>query len=118
MHKIVYDLDAVGVPVPRLAAMVARGAIHFELPSGESFRVKDDRVGNYGKITDGHLYVRDQKIVDHILRFEADPEAVALEYSKIACNCCFCRRPLTSKESTHHGYGPICAEQRGLPWAL
>ena len=31
-------------------------------------------------------------------------------------NCCFCGLELTNKSSIHHGYGPICAENWGLPW--
>lgn len=30
--------------------------------------------------------------------------------------CCFCGRPLTQPESVDRGYGPDCAEQRGLPY--
>lgn len=30
--------------------------------------------------------------------------------------CCYCDRPLTTKESRTVGYGPICAEKHGLPW--
>jgi hypothetical protein len=31
-------------------------------------------------------------------------------------SCCFCSRQLTDARSVHHGYGPICAENYGLPW--
>ena len=30
--------------------------------------------------------------------------------------CCFCSLPLTNASSVHHGYGPTCAENFGLPW--
>lgn len=31
-------------------------------------------------------------------------------------HCCFCNTELTSKESLFVGYGPICADNWGLPW--
>jgi hypothetical protein len=31
-------------------------------------------------------------------------------------SCCFCSRQLTDARSVAHGYGPICAENYGLPW--
>ena len=31
--------------------------------------------------------------------------------------CCFCSRELDNEGSIQHGYGPICAEKWGLPWA-
>lgn len=31
--------------------------------------------------------------------------------------CCFCNRELDNEGSIQHGYGPICAEKWGLPWA-
>lgn len=30
--------------------------------------------------------------------------------------CCFCGTEITSKNSLAVGYGPICAENYGLPW--
>ena len=31
--------------------------------------------------------------------------------------CCFCNRELDNEGSIFHGYGPICAENWGLPWS-
>lgn len=31
-------------------------------------------------------------------------------------HCCFCGIMLTSPTSLYHGYGPICADNWGLPW--
>ena len=31
-------------------------------------------------------------------------------------HCCFCNTELTSKASLFAGYGPICADNWGLPW--
>lgn len=35
---------------------------------------------------------------------------------KEVCSCCFCGISLTNFISIHHGYGPICADNYGLPW--
>lgn len=46
---------------------------------------------------------------------ENPDEEFALNGKRFA-NCCFCGKELTTKESLHVGYGPICAEKWGLPW--
>jgi hypothetical protein len=44
------------------------------------------------------------------------PAQTAAAYGKLTGNCCFCRIPLTTAESTEVGYGPVCAKNYGLPW--
>ena len=51
-----------------------------------------------------------------LTRFAAAPAAVAAECGKLMGACAFCARPLTDARSTEVGYGPICAENYGLPW--
>jgi hypothetical protein len=51
-----------------------------------------------------------------IKNFVENPLGNAVLNGKEFCNCCFCGIELTSKESLHAGYGPICAENWGLPW--
>lgn len=46
----------------------------------------------------------------------ARPAEVAAEYGRLTGNCCFCSRALSDERSTEVGYGPICAENYGLPW--
>lgn len=46
----------------------------------------------------------------------ANPEAVAKQHGVATGECCFCGRPLSTKESRSAGYGPICAEKFGLDW--
>jgi hypothetical protein len=78
----------------------------------------DDRA-YFGRISaEGEFDSRrpDPEVLDVLLRFTADPVAVALEYSRLAGHCCFCRLPLTDERSTHAGYGPVCADNYGLPW--
>lgn len=31
-------------------------------------------------------------------------------------HCCFCKQELTNAISVYNGYGPICADNYGLPW--
>jgi hypothetical protein len=47
---------------------------------------------------------------------EADPAAVAKQHGVATDHCCFCRRPLSTKESRSVGYGETCADNYGLPW--
>lgn len=45
-----------------------------------------------------------------------DPTKVAVSYFKATGSCMFCGRTITTNESLSAGYGPICAENWGLPW--
>ncbi len=45
-----------------------------------------------------------------------EPAKVAGEHGRLMGNCCFCRKGLTDERSTMVGYGPVCAENYGLPW--
>ncbi len=49
--------------------------------------------------------------------FAADPLSSARVYGTRTGNCCFCGLLLTTPESVGSGYGPVCAERLGLPWA-
>lgn len=68
------------------------------------------------------LDVRDdlaKEWIEKILtRFEEDPEALALDQSRITSQCMFCGLELTSPISVVFGYGPICAERWGLRWEM
>lgn len=48
--------------------------------------------------------------------FAADPAGVAAAYGRETSTCCFCSIALSDPRSVHVGYGPICAENYGLPW--
>ena len=73
----------------------------------------------YGRIVDGE-YLRgkdaSQEIVDAIIAFDADPEGVAKAYAARVGSCSFCCRDLVDPRSLAVGYGPVCAENYGLPW--
>ena len=44
------------------------------------------------------------------------PAGAAKAYGDATGNCCFCSIKLTDKRSITAGYGPICANNYGLPW--
>lgn len=46
----------------------------------------------------------------------ADPVGEAVVSGKQTGRCMFCSLPLNNEFSVTHGYGPICAENYGLPW--
>lgn len=66
-----------------------------------------------GSVRPGRDYAR---VADLLRELEADPAVVAQQHGVATGSCCFCNRPLTTKESRSVGYGPICAENFGLPW--
>lgn len=47
----------------------------------------------------------------------ADPVKHAHVYGARTGHCMFCGLTLTTAESVGSGYGPVCAEKWGLPWA-
>lgn len=46
----------------------------------------------------------------------SDPIGLAKIHGQQYANCCFCGKLLRNKNSLTVGYGPICAENWGLPW--
>jgi len=56
------------------------------------------------------------EVRDLLERFSKDPAGVAAACGKLIGSCCFCGRPLEDQRSTEVGYGPVCAENYGLPW--
>lgn len=59
----------------------------------------------------------DRNALINVLRHLAEhPAEVASQYGKLTGNCCFCHRELSDERSTEVGYGPICAQNYGLPW--
>lgn len=56
------------------------------------------------------------RIVALLQAFAANPAEVAAAHGKLTGNCCFCHRQLTDERSTAIGYGPVCADNYGLPW--
>jgi hypothetical protein len=76
----------------------------------------------YGRVSPaGVADLRDlparNEVVGVLRRLASEPEKVAAEYGKLTGNCCFCNRELSDERSTAVGYGPVCADHFGLPWA-
>ena len=75
--------------------------------------------GWFGVIKDGAFHPArgaTPEVVQLVKDFAADPAKVAGEHGHASGNCCFCRRELTTTESLAAGFGPVCAENFGLPW--
>ena len=75
--------------------------------------------GWFGVIKDGAFHPSrgaTPEVVQLVKDFAADPAKVAAEHGHASGNCCFCRRELTTTESLAAGFGPVCAENFGLPW--
>jgi hypothetical protein len=50
-----------------------------------------------------------------LIEFNRDPAGKAKAYGKLTSTCCFCGLGLEDPRSVMSGYGPICAENYGLP---
>ena len=79
----------------------------------------------YGWITPTGEWIGANKISDAekksnvkaaLIAIASNPAAVAFTHGKLTGHCCFCSKPLDTKESVGAGYGPICAGKYGLPW--
>jgi hypothetical protein len=75
-----------------------------------------------GKITpEGKLYLGagvSDEIRDRILAIGSDVVKSAKAHGAQHGNCCFCGSPLSTDASVSNGYGPICADNWGLPWVV
>ena len=62
------------------------------------------------------LYIDDTELVRQIESVLSQPQKELALIGKKQNHCCFCGRELNNSISVSHGYGPICAENFGLPW--
>lgn len=51
-----------------------------------------------------------------LVAMNKDPVGFAVSHGASSGICMFCSRRLDTKESVSVGYGPVCAENWGLPW--
>ncbi len=59
---------------------------------------------------------RHPDLIPLLKALSASPTDAARIQGQLTGNCCFCGLPLTDPRSTGAGYGPICADNWGLPW--
>lgn len=88
-------------------------------PDGEYVMVTTSDAGNlYGKVWDGRrfAYVRGSLRLARAGRPITAEEAAEFGYAN--SRCVFCARNLSTAESTAVGYGPVCADNYGLPWGV
>ena len=86
-------------------------------PDGEVIMVymtRNNRLG--GKVWNGGAfeYVKGAITTASYGHKMTAEEAAAFGHS--TGKCVFCRQPLTDDRSTTVGYGPVCADNNGLPW--
>jgi hypothetical protein len=60
----------------------------------------------------------EEKLKKEIEVFASFPKYQTVLHGQRTGTCCFCGRPLVEKASVYYGYGPICAENFGLPHEL
>jgi hypothetical protein len=116
-----------GVLRPAVRYPLPGGAIRFSRPGATSRYIGQPitfvRLGDQyaGALRDGRFLPARDFAVDAAFRGNltallVDPFASAVARGHASGNCCFCGRELTDARSVHHGYGPVCAENYGLPW--
>lgn len=82
-------------------------------------RAYEDRT-YLGRISQGGAFFPARGCPDTVLpllqALTVDPaHATSVEGQRVG-SCCFCARELTAQESLVAGYGPVCADNWGLPW--
>lgn len=75
----------------------------------------------YGKFVRGYTLFHEYKpsmnhIHNTLSQLCEDPIKFSVIHGQQYKHCCFCNTELTSKASLFAGYGPICADNWGLPW--
>lgn len=112
---------------PRVSFSLESGSVALYV-AGERSRyrgnvmVTDGQRGGawYGRITPEGMFVaaRDSApwLVEVLRVMANDPATFTAAYGRSTGRCCFCGRELSTDESLHVGYGPICAAHYNLPW--
>lgn len=82
--------------------------------------VKDEDGEYLGKVAPGGAFHKSrectQEQVQALVDISADVISAAVAFGQQTGCCSFCQRELTDKRSVDVGYGPICADNYGLPW--
>ena len=103
-----------------LAGVRSKNLGGIEINNGYSFGDPDSifygRVLPNGAVQFTYRAVSNPAIADTINAIIADPIGTAKVIGQRTGHCIFCSRELTDAKSIFHGYGPVCAENFGLPW--
>jgi hypothetical protein len=108
--KITFDMPEIGKLVLSLAPDNGRNAGFIYVKNNGEYQGKISPEGVFSPFNCA------ETVKEYIKNFSADPAKIAMEYGRATGNCCFCARLLTDARSVTVGYGPICAENYGLPW--
>ena len=120
-----------------LVQMLQHAALKLQYPSitvrtdaGQKIKVKLAAKGYLAIVLDGEyvgkiekngtlILYQDKELISTVLsEMIDDPYAFTKAQGLKYGFCCFCARELTDPASVSAGYGPICAENFGLPWGL
>lgn len=96
------------------APLHGRNAGCLYIKSDGTYLGKIDAHGDYSASRDIEASLA-SGVLGALRTFAADPAAAAKAYGMRFSNCCFCALELTNAQSLMAGYGPICAENYGLP---
>lgn len=87
---------------------------------GDDFvKVQEAKNGSgrlYAKSWDGYNWAYQPGLVRKLVPEDALTPEQAKEWGDLYGCCIYCSRDLTDERSISAGYGPTCAEKRGLPW--
>jgi hypothetical protein len=87
------------------------GCLYVKLGGEYAGKITPD--GSFRAVVKGDAY---HAVYNALVEFSKNPQEVAAKYGKETGVCCFCGRQLTDERSVEVGYGPICADNWGLPW--
>ena len=74
------------------------------------------KISPRGQVVLSKAATNDEQVMHYLTLVLDDPVAFAkLQGQQTGC-CVFCAKELLNASSIYHGYGPICAENYGLPW--
>lgn len=83
---------------------------------GDSDNLYYGKIDPYGHFFPSTVARSNPWVMETLEALIKDPLAKSVFEGKRTGYCCFCSRELTNKISIAHGYGPICADNFGLPW--
>lgn len=96
--------------------------LYLNLQVGTKFDKQADYLGAIRNDTDAfgpsELLKKDPKLLQTVIDLIKNPQEVLQTAGRKHSFCCFCGTQITSKDSLAVGYGPICAENFGLPWGI